>query len=217
MINRDKNKYRNKYRIPSSRLQNWDYRKNAAYFVTICTKNRECYFGDVVCGKMHLSNIGETAHAFWLEIPRHFSSVKLNDYIVMPNHFHGVVVIDTPDCEIEMDDSGVDALPVGVFPVEDTLPVETLHATSLPAVKNDRMAAISPKPGSLSAIVRSYKSAVTRHARRIDPDFSWQSRFHDHIIRNDESYQTIVEYIKNNPLKWGEDKYYAPGDKGRIE
>ena len=176
-------KYQNKYRIPSARLPNWDYRWNAAYFVTICTQNRECYFGDVVNHKMQLSEIGHIAQSCWQEIPKHFPFVLLNAFIIMPNHVHGIVVIDKP----------------GI--------VETLHATSLHTTPTNKMAFISPKQGSLSTIIRSYKSAVTKNLRQIHANFAWQSRFHDHIIRNNKSFQTISEYIVNNPMKWKDDKF----------
>lgn len=187
-------KFQNKYRIPSARLPNWDYRWNAAYFVTICTQNRECYFGNVVNDKMQLSEIGHIAQSYWQEIPKHFPFVLLDAFIIMPNHMHGIIVIDKQDNAI------VETLQV------KTLQVKTLHATSLPIPK--KMAFISPKQGSLSTIIRSYKSAVTKNARQIHADFAWQSRFHDHIIRNNKSFQTISEYIVNNPMKWEDDKFY---------
>ena len=70
------------------------------------------------------------------------------------------------------------------------------------------MANISPKPGSVSTIVRSYKSVVTKNARKIHADFGWQTRFHDHIIRNDKSFHNISNYIINNPKKWNNDKFH---------
>lgn len=73
------------------------------------------------------------------------------------------------------------------------------------------MAAISPKPNTVSTIIRSYKSAVTRYCNQLGLQFAWQSRFHDHIIRNDESFDRISEYIKNNPANWKEDKFSREG------
>src|SRR6056297_360165 len=90
-------KFKGKYRIESARLQNWDYGWNALYFVTICTKNRECFFGEIQDGKMEFSKIGEKAGKFWLEIPEHFPFVKLDVHVVMPNHVHGIIIIDKPD------------------------------------------------------------------------------------------------------------------------
>lgn len=90
-------KFRGKYRIKSSRLLGLDYGKNAIYFVTICTKNRHHFFGEIVYGKMNLSGIGEIADKCWLEIPEHFPFVILHDYIVMPNHVHGLIEIAKND------------------------------------------------------------------------------------------------------------------------
>ena len=90
-------KFRDKYRISSARLKNWDYGWNASYFVTICTANRECYFGDIQDDEMNLAEIGSKANEYWLEIPEHFPFVKLDVHVVMPNHVHGIIIIDKPD------------------------------------------------------------------------------------------------------------------------
>ncbi|MDP2889248.1 MAG: hypothetical protein Q8P34_09845 [Bacteroidota bacterium] len=90
-------KFQNKYRIPSARLQNWDYGWNAAYFITICTQNRECYFGKIVDDQMILSEIGTIVQQYWNAIPTHFPFVELGEFVVMPNHIHGIIIINKPD------------------------------------------------------------------------------------------------------------------------
>lgn len=92
-------KFENKYRIPSARAQWWDYGSNAPYFITICTKNREHFFGEIKDGKMVLSGIGRMAYVFWMEIPVHFSFVVLDEFVVMPNHIHRIIIIDKNDDE----------------------------------------------------------------------------------------------------------------------
>ena len=87
-------KFKNKYRIASARLQNWDYRWSGAYFITICTAEREHYFGEIENGKMNLSNLGVIADIFWHEIPIRKPFVKLGEYVIMPNHIHGILIID---------------------------------------------------------------------------------------------------------------------------
>ncbi len=95
-------KYKNKYRVPSARWQQHDYGSNASYFVTICTKLRIYYFGDVETqnitslqkNKMCFSHIGAIANEFWLKIPEHFPFVVLGAYQVMPNHVHGIITIN---------------------------------------------------------------------------------------------------------------------------
>jgi len=205
-------KFKNKYRIPSARAAWWDYSNSGRYFITICTAGREHYFGEIINGEMMLSKIGEFASSCWLDIPNHFSFVKLGESVIMPNHVHGIVIIDNN------------------FP--DAVVVETLHATSLPPPppsppspppppsppsppspppppKNEKMMSISPKRGSLGSVIRSYKTAVTTNAHLIHYGFGWQSRFHDHIIRDDDEYKRISNYIANNPDKWNEDKFFT--------
>ena len=182
-------RFQGKYRIASTRLPNWNYAADGAYFVTICTHNRLHFFGDVINSQVQLSVIGKIADQFWADIPNHFADVYLDAYVIMPNHVHGILIIDRS------------------HNYHTPLPpthVETLHATSLPP----NMSNISPKTNSLGAIIRSYKSAVTRWSRQNHFDnFAWQPRFYEHIIRNDSSMHRIRNYIINNPAKWQEDKH----------
>ena len=89
--------YKGKYRIESTRLKNWDYSRNGNYFITICTLNREHFFGEVINGRMVLSEVGRFAEMFWSEIPEHFPYSSLDAFVIMPNHIHGIVVIDHLD------------------------------------------------------------------------------------------------------------------------
>lgn len=193
--------FRNKYRIDSARLKGYDYSLNALYFITICTNEMISYFGEIHDKKMILNETGQIAHNFWQGIPQHFPNCQLDKFIVMPNHVHGILMLNNKAKQ----DSGA---------------VETLHATSQneqqkqnenqvqSKPKNQIMSNISPKSGSISTIIRSYKSAVTKDVRTFQSEFTWQTRFHDHIIRNDKEYQKIANYIVENPLKWQEDKFY---------
>ncbi len=196
------NKYQNKYRIPSARLQNWDYRWAGAYFITICTQNREHYFGEIANGKMQLSQVGVIADILWYQITQHTQNVKLGAFVVMPNHIHGILIInENPgnDGDVDNGDNGH--------------AVETGHALSLQqqqpkTIGQQRFQNIGKN--SIPSIVGSYKSAVTKHTHRLDFDFQWQTRFYDHIIRDDKSFQTISDYITNNPVNWPEDKFFKP-------
>ena len=230
-------KFQNKYRIASARAQWWDYGWNGAYFITICTQNREHYFGKITDAKMILSHLGVIADVLWREIPNHTPFVQLGDFVVMPNHIHGILILNKPkgmdgdgmndtmhdNPGVSKDDNGNDNVVGGV--------VEALHATPLQHqsmhssqhqslhssqqsppetnMKNEKMSAISPKSNSVSTIIRSYKSAVTKHANRLGFENGWQTRFYDHIIRNDAEYQRISDYIVNNPKNWGKDKFYT--------
>jgi REP element-mobilizing transposase RayT len=133
---------------------------------------------------MRLSPIGEIAAQFWNEIPSHHTEVELDEFVIMPNHTHGIIKI-----------SGM---------VLETLPVETLRATSL---RDPKISGISPKKGSLGAIIRSYKSAVSYWAGLNGlASFKWQPRFYDHIIRSEKSFNQIRQYIFDNPTKWESDR-----------
>ncbi len=198
-------KFKGKYRIESTRLQNWDYGWNAYYFVTICTKNRECFFGDVVMGKdelpcVLLSSIGEIAQRCWMEIPKHFPFVILGNHIVMPNHVHGIVVINKPNDE--HNDERVNNR-------DHERGVETQNFASLqtPMPIKSHKNQFGPQSQNLASIIRGFKIGVTKNARMINPGFAWQSRFHDHIIRDAISFQRISDYIINNPLNWSDDTF----------
>ena len=147
-------KYQNKYRIASARMKNYDYSQNGAYFITIVTKNRKHFFGKIVDGKMILNEIGKIAQKYWNEIPQHFSFIKLDEMVVMPNHIHGILWIDK--------DYAVDA--VGCRDVACN--VSTAGETG--KTKNKQMAKISPKQGSLASVIRSFKSVVTKNSRELD-------------------------------------------------
>ena len=90
-------RFKEKYRIPSARLQNWDYGWNGIYFITICVAGREHYFGEITKGKIRMSEIGLLAERFWFEIPQHFPFILLDAFVVMPNHIHGILIIDKVD------------------------------------------------------------------------------------------------------------------------
>jgi len=222
-------KFQNKYRISSARLKNWDYGSNAIYFVTICTQNREHYFGEIVDGQMNLSDTGKMANRFWYEIPNHFPFVQLGEFVVMPNHVHGIIIIDkmndndAGDCRID-DGVSVDAIGDGgngaIGDVDDGAMiddrrdaiVETQNFASLPPQNNmipsTRGNIFGPQSQNLASIIRGYKIGVTKFARNNNIPFSWQSRFYDHIIRNHESFRRISNYIINNPVNWQDDKFY---------
>ena len=160
------------------RLLRYDYSQDGYYFVTICTQNRGNFFGEIKNGIMRLSNIGYIATKFWQKIPNHFNNIKLDEWIVMPNHMHGVIIIDKSNH------------PVGVQNFE---PLQV-----------NRYQHIIPK--SLSSIIRAYKAAVTMWCNQNQhQNFKWQRSFYDHIIRNSESLDRICEYIRYNPMQWSED------------
>jgi REP element-mobilizing transposase RayT len=182
-------KFRDRYRVESARLPGWDYRAAGWYFVTVCTQDHIPFFGDVVDGDVALSPIGEIVAEEWVRTPEVRPNVVLDEWIVMPNHLHGIIVItDSPDT-------------VGMpRPMVET----PRRGVSTAMTTGGQLMA-----GSLGAIMGQIKSVCTKRIRAAGyPDFAWQSRFHDHIIRDEESLQRIRRYIVNNPGTWTEDRYY---------
>ncbi len=205
-------KFQNKYRIASARAQWWNYGWNGAYFITICTKNREHFFGEIKNGEMVLSNTGIIADLLWHEIPNHSPFVELGDFVVMPNHIHGILILNKPNRDKDdMVGTGRNIVGTG------RNIVGTGHALSLPPPPPPPQQQQQPGQkryqnigkNTVSSIIGSYKSAVTKHANRLGFENGWQTRFYDHIIRNDAEHQRISDYIVNNPKNWGKDKFYT--------
>ncbi len=184
-------KYKNIYRNESIRLYGCNYAGNADYFITICTQNHDHYFGEIRAGVMHLSEIGKIAQMEWFKSPelRPDMNIELGEFVVMPNHIHGIITIGQNEFNQFYDNDGRFAMYC-----------KPTHTTKLP-YKNK----LGPQCKNLAAIIRGYKSAVTNHARRIDPDYAWQALYYDHIIHNPESARRIRLYIQNNVQDWSKD------------
>lgn len=179
--------FKRKYRIETARLRGWDYGGAGWYFVTICTRNRQTFFGAVENGVVRLSPTGEIARDYWAHIPQHtMANAAIDAFVVMPNHIHGIVAILDP--------------------------VATAPAARDP---DNPTARISPRAGSLGSIIRSYKSAVSYWCHHNGyAGFGWQERFYDHIIRNERALRIVRRYIARNPAKW---KYDRNGvESGRM-
>ena len=208
-------KFRNKYRVPSARLQNWDYGSNGAYFITICTKEMPHFFGEVVDKKMILNTAGVLAEEYWIEILKQFPYVEFGNFQIMPNHMHGILIIDKSVADAAVETrfiaSNLDEIIEDESIEDDADSSETRLIASVPgkeeiggfAGENNPMLA-----DNISRIIRWYKGRCTFEMRKNNPNFEWHSRFHDHIIRNSESFERIQNYIEENPARWEEDKFY---------
>ncbi len=153
--------YKNQFKTESIRLQTWDYANPWWCFVTINSKNHQEYFGVIKNGKMILNDVGNTAEKYWLEIPIHFPFVDLNCFVIMPNHTHGILILNDHCKDVACNVSTVEI--------------------------NENFSKLSPKKYSLSTVVRSYKSAVTKWGNANNyKGFAWQPRFFERIIRNEK-------------------------------
>ena len=220
--------FNNKYRIPSARLQNWNYANEAMYFVTICTKNRKNYFGRIITNNSYVqtqciaalvqtqciaslqpTEIGKIAHSEWYKTieMRPDMNLELGEFVVMPNHIHGIIIIGANEYNTQRNSHRNshrrDAM--HCVSTNDNDNANTNANANDSEYKNQ----FAPQSKNLSSIIRGYKSAVTTYARKNEIEFDWQTRFHDHIIRSMDEYHRISNYIINNPAKWQEDKFYA--------
>jgi len=176
-------KSQNKYKTQSTRFSSWNYGWNGSYFITICTHHHLSSFGNIQNDRMCLSNAGIIVDILWHEIPHHARDIRLSKFVVMPNHIHGILILDGGNCG----NTGI---------VENN--------TTPPSIGCNRFQ--NQGKNTISSIVGSYKSAVTRHANRLGFDFKWQTNFWEHIIRDENEFGRISEYIVTNPARWQQDK-----------
>ena len=188
--------YKNKYRIPTARATWHDY-KGGSYFVTICTKNREFFFGDINNGEMNYSSLGQSAIDCLQQIPTHFPHVEIPIFVVMPNHIHAIVIINALAPSVETQNISSQNHTIN--------PLETQDFASLQQAKQK----FGPQSKNLASVVRGFKIGVTKFANENDLSFAWQPRFHDHIIRNHHEMSLIADYIQNNVIRWRDDCFYG--------
>jgi REP element-mobilizing transposase RayT len=217
----------------SIRLKVYDYTQQGAYFVTICTHQRNCLFGEIVDGEIKLNTNGEIARDSWLSIPRHFKNVELDEFVIMPNHLHGIIIIESSevagealanqDLSQSFSEVAGEALANQDFSQlfsevagealanQDFSKQQNLSGQCFaPTVHTGETVKINgTKPQSLAAITQNYKSVSTRQINRMNKakgNVIWQRNYYEHIIRNEEALNNIREYIVNNPINWVKDQ-----------
>lgn len=184
-------KYQNKYNAGSSRLQHYDYGSNGAYFITICTQDRENFFGKIVNETMLLSKEGKIIKQEWRKTPKMRKNVVLGEWIIMPNHFHAIINVD----------NGRDVLK------NRRMQKDGKHMRHMQCVSTGN--AFGPQRNNLASIIRGFKGSCTKKIREQgNLKFRWQPKFYDRIIRNENELKKITDYIKNNPKNWKEDSLF---------
>ena len=188
----------------SIRLKGYDYSQAGAYFITICCKDRKCRFGKIVVGAsvMELNECGQIAYDEWLKLSERFSNFELDVFQIMPNHMHGIIVLnDIVGATLAVvQNAVVQNVPNGIIALNDV----GATARDAPTTTN----------ATIGDIVGAYKSLVANGCLDIYKTKNetmgklWQRNYYEHIIRNEQSYQTISDYIINNPAKWKDDKFF---------
>lgn len=168
----------------SIRFANYDYSQVGLYFVTICCENRICRFGKIQNTDIVLNEAGRMINTEWNNLKKRFSNIELHNYIIMPNHFHGI---------IEITDVGI--------------PLVGIRKT------NGQPQGIAPTLGKILGAFKSittvkYTYGVTQLGWEPYDQRIWQRNYYEHIIRDEKSHQNISDYITNNPYNWENDEYY---------
>ncbi|GAB4364788.1 MAG: transposase [Elainellaceae cyanobacterium] len=164
-----------KHHRQSIRLKGYDYSSSGVYFITLCTHQRQCLFGEIVAGETQLNLYGEIVAEEWQRTPEIRANFAIDNWVVMPNHFHGIVIIENPDRSLSFRRAHSSA------PLRDQL-----HR----------------RPQSLSSFVAGFKSITTKRINTIRNAARtpvWQRNYYEHIIRDQDSATTIRQYIQNNP------------------
>lgn len=224
------NRFRNKYRTQSHRMPGWDYSSDGMYFITLVTQNRKCILGEIINKKMILSGFGQIVADEWLKSFDLRNELFLDEYIIMPNHLHAIVIINqsietnkTPIVEthsrVSLQQSTNDR--ESIQSQNDRVSLQQPNNRESIQSQNDRASTkLIRKPKSISSFIAGFKSNVNS---RIDdyidqydlniPKYNrnnhfFQPNYYDHIIRNNNSYNRIKNYIINNPFKWLDDKFH---------
>ena len=176
-----------RYHRRSIRLKGYDYTQPGAYFVTLVTKDRACLFGEIAEGRVRPNTIGVIVEKCWYDLERHFPMVSLDEFILMPNHLHGIMWMGEASASYTRNVQ------------------QTIKAVALP------QRPIGTAPGSLGAIIQNFKSVSTRKINQIlgrSGQKVWQRDYYEHIVRDKAELNRIRRYIQNNPIQWELDNNY---------
>ena len=195
-------RFRTEDRRKPLRLGQYDYSRPGEYFVTICTKDRESRFGEIEDGEMRTNDSGAIVQSCWNDLPNHYPNVQLDEFVVMPNHVHGVIRI-------------LEQFLVGATHGHNRNDGPTVGDGLKPPVGVTQSSPLQGKRHRLGHIVGSFKSAITKRINEIHGTPGaplWQRGYYDHIIRDDRSLTRIRDYIVRNPQQWSSDKENPEGN-----
>lgn len=181
----------------SIRLQGYDYSQAGAYFVTICTQGRACMFGDIENGAMALSEYGDAVRDEWLKTAEFRAEIRTGEFVVMSNHFHGIVII------AESTIGTIRELPLPHNHSAGAI-VRAIHESPLP----NQTSRQQRRQMALSKIIGRFKMLTAKRInaiRKLSGVPVWQRNYYEHVIRNEADYGQIAEYIADNPRRWEED------------
>lgn len=187
-----------KHHRRSIRLKGYDYSQAGVYFITICTWQRECLFGEIVNGEMQLNPWGKIVKLHWQNLPKYHRHLELDEFVIMPNHLHGIIVL--------IDRNSVqNSVGAGLADILGQKQTTSQQNPPSPMLQQQH------QPKNLPEILRGFKTFSARRINQMRRTFGvpvWQRNYYEHIIRNEESLQYIRQYIINNPLSWELDQLH---------
>lgn len=167
------------YHRRSIRLKGYDYTRAGAYFITICTRNREYLFGEIINNEMRLNEFGQIVQSTWFDLVNHVDDIELGEFVVMPNHMHGIIIIVG---------AGSEPAPTEPAPM-NAIPKQT------PLFEIVRQ-------------LKTFSARRINLARNTQGESVWQRNYFEHIIRDEKSYLKISQYIFDNPARWKLDSLF---------
>jgi REP element-mobilizing transposase RayT len=193
----------------SIRLPGYDYSQAGAYFITLCTYQRKCIFGEIVGAgfipaQMKLNEYGQIAYDQWQKLPERFENIELDAFAIMPNHIHGIIIIPDPD-----------PVGAGFTPALDDETANTrVGASPTPTLMPTGQPLRLPLRNTIGDIVGAYKSLVAKECLKICKTNKtmgkiWQRNYYEHITRDEEDFDRIATYIQDNPSLWEKDTYFS--------
>ena len=187
------------------RLKGHDYAQDGAYYVTICTQNRLCLFGDIVDGKIRLNTAGSAVQVTWNELPRRFANLELDVFVVMPNHIHGIAAFVGAGLALPRDEGVARKGTASSTPTRGDVDNGVTGGARM--LGDVRKGAASSTP-TLGDVIRAFKSLSAIHVNRLLMRSGplWQRNYYEHIIRDEDELNRIRDYITNNPMQWELDR-----------
>ena len=189
----------------SIRLKGYDYSQTGLYFITICCQGRKCRFGKIENGEMVLNDAGKMATQCWLNISEYFPHVILHEFVIMPNHIHGIIEL-----------SNNNDVKTGSVGAKNFSPLHTFEQSTEQSTEQWAKNFSSQRPRGTSrtigSIVRGFKIGVTKQLGCS----VWQRNYYEHIIRDEISFQHIQNYINNNPKNWENDHFLGTANQNKI-
>jgi putative transposase len=203
-----------KHHRRSIRLKQFDYTQGNVFFVTICSYQKGCIFGSISNGEMVLNEQGKNVQRAWLETAAKRPIIQLDEFVIMPNHFHGIILIVD-----ERRGTACRAPYAGRVPFTcpapgieiPTRPMGTARCAPTTDLKCERFG--RPISGSLPTIIRSFKSAAGKYVNEVRDSPGtpvWQRNYYERIIRDEDELRRTREYIRFNPVNWPSDEEYSP-------